>query len=309
MADGASAAYAAYPMYGGVMPPQQVMQQRPSVGGKGPMKRPSYDQRESFGKDKQPKEKKAKKLAEDAALVPPTPIIAFIKSRKREKACGKCAECKKPPCGTCPSCVLNKKSAEKRRCESLKCEKLPDAEPVAPPEPPKAPAGQAPLPTTMEAIGNELLIVSLDISKFSAAAGQDAETRAKYKALLERKSALHAAQSYARASVSRRKSKFPVGFSDPWSVINKLEKMRSRFAEYVVKQAPGSSSKTVERKRDKRDVLDGVITELVSKWSEELCPVDECDAEKFWLLLGKPRSVSYMDADVEVFDSDDSDSD
>lgn len=256
-----------------------------------------------------PASKRARKTMEDIALVSPLPVVSFIKSLTKRKACGKCSLCILPVCGKCKACILNAKGAEKRRCEALRCIKLPedDIAPVLP----KLPAGQAPLPTTVEGITEEIADTASKLIEIAPMRFKNHETKLTYKMLLARKGILHSAQLSLRNIRARRKSRFSVGFPEAWGIINKLEKTRVKFAEYVTKQSPGNSASVVQRKRDKRDVLDQTIAEYCTRWSEELCPVEDTDAEKFWKLVGKPReepmqtSGSSSDSEMEQPSDDD----
>jgi len=284
----------------------------PTVSGKGPAA-PVYVHPVVAGKRlppplsaEPPAPKRAKKTTEDATLVAPLPVIAFIKTKTRRKACGKCKECKKPVCGKCKACILNAKGSEKRRCEVLRCLKLPeDTAPVLP----KALPGQAPIPPTVEGIAAELSENASELAKLAGVRTHDHEAKAAYKALLARKAALHSAQVSLRNIRSRRKSRFPVGFPEAWGIINKLEKTRAKFAEYVVRQSPGNNSAAVERKRQKRDTLDRTISEYCSLWSEELCPVDDADADRFWKLIGKPRETAESSSDEYSEEEEDEEED
>ena len=245
--------------------------------------------------------KRAKKTTEDAALVAPLPVVAYIKSKTKRKACGRCAECNKPVCGKCKACVLNAKGSEKRRCEALRCLMLPEDDvPVLP----IAPPGQESLPTTVEGITAELATNAAQLAGM-AAGGQshDHNSKLAYKMLLARKALLHSAQVSLRNIRSRRKSRFPVGFPEAWGIINKLEKTRVKFADFVVQKSPGNNSAAVERKRQKRDTLDRTIGEYCSLWSEELCPVDDADADTFWKLIGKPRTTMDPSSSEDEEDS------
>jgi hypothetical protein len=151
-------------------------------------------------------------------------------------------------------------------------------------------------------VNSELADNAIKLAEMAGVRAHDHEAKALYKALLARKALLHSAQVSIRNTRSRRKSRFPVGFPETWSIINKLEYTRAKFAEFIVKQSPGNNSAAVERKRQKRDTLDRTIGEYCSLWSDELCPVDDIDADKFWKLIGKPR------VDVEMEESSASES-
>jgi hypothetical protein len=264
--------------------------------GKGPA--PGHNKRSlpPLSEAPAPAPKRAKRTSEDAVMVAPLPIIAFLKSKRKRKACGKCKECKKPPCGICKACEFNAKGTDKRRCEALRCLKLPEDDV---PAMPKAPPGQDPIPSTVEGVTVELNNNAMELSKLAGIRAHDREAKAKYKALLARKAILHSAQISLRNIRSRRKSRFPVGFPEAWGIINRLEKTRARFAEYIVKQSPGNNSAAVERKRSKRDTLDRTISEWCSLWSEELCPADDEDADKFWKLINMPREQIESDESEE----------
>lgn len=283
----------------------------PTVSGKGlpvpaPAQSPARKRLPTSPLEGESAPKRAKQTSLDATMVAPLPIVAFIKTKTRRKACGKCKECKKPVCGKCKACLLNAKGSEKRRCEALRCLKLPEDNT---PSVPQAPAGQTPIPTTIEGITAELAENATKLAHMAAIRPHDGPAKARYKQLLARKAILHSAQVSIRNIRSRRKSRFPVGFPEAWGIISKLEKTRSKFAEYIVKQSPGNNSAAVERKRQKRDTLDRTISEYCSLWSEELCPVDDADADKFWKLIGKSREVIETESDEDDYSDDESDED
>jgi hypothetical protein len=73
------------------------------------------------------KSKKSDTLTDDSTHVAPLPIVRFLQSRQTNRACGRCDECRKPPCGTCKQCIQNKNfpkkngNRDRRRCELLRC--------------------------------------------------------------------------------------------------------------------------------------------------------------------------------------------
>lgn len=254
-----------------------------------------------------PPHKRNKKTEMDAAMVAPLPIIDFIQSRVKPKACGYCELCQKPPCGKCKQCLLNAKGkTEKRRCAELKCIRFVKDEAKMDEGSPQLRPGDTPLPKTAEGISTELAANGEELAavsaKLSRSQGGDAQLKLRYKKLLERKSLLHSTQASLRNLKSHRKSPFPVGFPEIWGIIAKLEKARSKFATFVVKQAPGIKTEVVERKRQKRDTLDGTIAEYCQLWSEELAPIDAREAEEFWKLIGKSRNIPSASSDEEDYE-------
>ena len=252
----------------------------------------------------QPPRKRNKKTEMDAAMVAPLPIVEFIQSRVRPKACGYCELCQQPPCGECKECLLNARGkTDKRRCMKLKCVRFIKEEDEKRASPPKPAKGDAPIPNTIEGISAELAVNGEELAMVSAKLSRSQsdpalpELKRRYKKLLDRKSLLHSAQASLRNVKSHRKSPFPVGFPEIWGIIVKLERARVKFAQFVVKQGPGSKSDTVERKRQKRDTLDRTIAEYCQLWSEELVPIDSRDAVEFWKLVGLPRNIPSTSSD------------
>lgn len=131
----------------------------------------------------------------DVKLVAALPFINFLKSRLTPKACGRCAECKKPACGQCKACVQNAKTdakriadgkptaaqKEHRRCEALKCEKdMADSGAVLPQG----------IPDNKDALTDELTKVSGDLAEMSVKRGQPDFNEKQYDMLIERMRAL-----------------------------------------------------------------------------------------------------------------------
>lgn len=255
-----------------------------------------------------PPHKRNKKTEIDAAMVAPLPIVEFIQARVKPKACGYCVLCQKPPCGKCKQCLLNAKGkTEKRRCAELKCIRFVKDEMKREEEAPRAHGSDAPLPTTAEGISAELASNGEELAAISAKLARahgDHLTKYRYKKLLERKSLLHSAKASLHNVKSHRKSPFLVGFPEIWGVIAKLEKARSKFATFIVKQPGGCKADMVDRKRQKRDAIDSTIAEYCQLWSEELVPIDSRDAEEFWKLVNKPRDIPSASSDDEEEDED-----
>lgn len=241
----------------------------------------------------------------DAALVPPLPVIEFIQSRVRPKACGYCDLCKKAPCGTCKQCQLNCKNAgaEKRRCIMLKCRRFEDtsAEVAAPQIDPTIPESSEGISDEIATNCKELAAVSAQLSTMRSQALEH-----RYNKLLERKARLHTAQAELRNRKTHRKSPFPVGFAELWGIISKLEKARYKFATSIVKSSPIGRHDAIDRRRQKRDTLDRVIAEFCRLWGDELAPIDSHAASTFWKLVETPRASLPFDSeeDEDAFDTD-----
>lgn len=227
---------------------------------------------------------------EDDALVGPLPIIAFLQARIPAKACGHCAECRKPPCGRCRSCEQNagltpaELRKSKRRCEGLQCIRHMNAPQVSV----EAPPGQKSLPASLEGVRQELDVIKSKIKHLDAHRGTDRFSESRATAYAERKAALLSA---AKKFEAPRKVRFPVGFADTWGVVNAMEKHRHKFAAFVVKQRHAGDARTLVSKREMRDLLDGMILQFCSRFGEYLAPVNEADA--FWHALSQRRTIKH----------------
>lgn len=226
-------------------------------------------------------------VVEDSRLVAPHPAVAFIQDRVSVKACGHCRECKKPVCGVCRACELNKTltperlKRDKRRCVKLKCiHTMSDR------------GSEGPDPSDITA---ELAQVSEDLSVVSASRGRQDFDEKRYDRLLERKRVLCSELQDARSRRKSSKARFPVGFKDAWGVIANMEKARIKFAKFIVKQTHSESCRTLKSKRQLRDELDGMIVQLVTRFGEMLAPTDE--TREFWALANVGR---VPDSDTEI---------
>ena len=270
--------------------PEPAASPAPVAAGHGKTKRPASAPPPVAAR---PPTKRSKNAEADVAMVAPLPIVDYIQSRVKPKACGFCELCLKPPCGKCKQCVLNAKSkTDKRRCVELQCVRFAKADDR---QPAPSSSDKGDIPATSEGIAAALMANDLEIAAMLpklSKAHSDQSLRAKYMKLLDRKSELHSAQVSIRNTKSHRKSPFPVGFPETWGIISKLEKARLKFALFVVKQTPDTKTDIVDRKRLKRDILDRTISEYCQLWSEELAPLDIRDAEEYWKLVGKPRDSS-----------------
>ena len=230
----------------------------------------------------------------DAKLVAPLPFMRFIQSRLTPKACGRCLECKKPPCGICKACVQNTKTVTKRgetfclspdiqlkdhrRCESLKCEKDIGGLELA------IPQG---IPDNKEAITEELGKVSGDLAELSVKRGQPDFNEKQYDMLIERMRALREGLIIIKNRKARRRAKFQVGFHDVWGVLMSLEKDRLKFAKFIVRTASSEECRTIDMKRTMRDDLESMQLDIAHKHAALLCPFEE--KETFMKELEKTR--------------------
>jgi hypothetical protein len=238
----------------------------------------------------------------DSALVPPLPVVAFLQARAPHKACGHCAECRRPPCGSCRSCEQNARLSPeklrecKRRCEALRCVRERSMGTVAPqPTPPN----QESLPSTLEGIREELDQLKHKIRRMDQRRGSSKFSEKRSSAYAARKASLIVAAS---AREQPRKVRFPVGFADTWGVVNAMEKNRHKFATFVVKQSHAGDARTLVTKREMRDVLDGMILQFCSRFGEFLAPVD--DQEAFWAALAQHRGAPRHKRSRDESDSD-----
>lgn len=238
-------------------------------------------------------------LDRDAALVSPLPVVAFIDAKFMPKACGHCSHCKAPPCATCKTCLLNAKLApekqkDKRRCEKLTCVRV-IAKGAASASVAAATGAGAALAAgegeeqDLEQITEDLVRVSNELATVSAQRGTPGFDEAAYRELIERKKRLHLAKIKAKAKKTKRKIPFPTGAHEAWGVVSSLEKLRQKFAKFVVKNSSSESCKrTVAIKREMRDELDGIIKQWCVRFGEVIAPVNE--EEEFFTLLDKLRS-------------------
>lgn len=133
----------------------------------------------------------------DAQLIAPLQFMRYLQDRQNPKACGRCAECKKPPCGTCKACIQNaKRTAEistsdpekrkknlkdHRRCEALRCEKDKSAANVP------YPTG---VPEDREELAEALAKTAADLAEAGAKSGTPDFDRQAYQALVSRMKSL-----------------------------------------------------------------------------------------------------------------------
>jgi len=229
-------------------------------------------------KQRKKKEHKSKKshhtkhADRDAKLVAPLPFISFLKSRLTPKACGRCAECKKPPCGQCKACVQNIKTQgvkEHRRCEALKCAKdMPDANVKMPDS----------VPNNKNELSDELFKVSGELAEISEKRGLPDFDSLKYDSLIERQRSLREGLIILKNRKARKRVKFQVGFHDVWGVIMSLEKDRLKFAKFIVRTASSEECRTIDMKRKMRDDLEVIQLDLARKHAAILCPLEEKEA-------------------------------
>lgn len=234
--------------------------------------------------------RRPQKMSADARMVAPLPFMRFLESRHTPKACGRCEECKKPPCGTCRACIQNAKSAAKhdpptktsgkdrRRCEALKCTKdAGDSETALPQG----------IPDDRDALTEELAKASTDLADMSFRRGQADFDEAQYERLIEHLRSLREGLAIMKNRKARRRAKFQVGFHDVWGVLSSLEKGRIKFAKFIVRTASSDECRTIEMKRAMRDDLEAMQLQIARKHASLLAPCDEKEA--FMAELAKGR--------------------
>ena len=247
--------------------------------------------------------KHPQQMDRDVKLVASLPFFRFLQSRMTPKACGRCAECKKPACGQCKACIQNAKTdakrgeapaaaagpgvkkdvapsqgKDRRRCEALKCEKDTVNADVAMPQG---------VPDNKDALAEELAKVSSDLAELSAKRGQPEFNERQYLMIIERMRALREGLIILKNRKARRRAKFQVGFHDVWGVITSLEKDRLKFAKFIVRTASSEECRTIDMKRMMRDDLEAVQLEIARKHAALLAPYEEKEA--FMIELGKIR--------------------
>ena len=223
-------------------------------------------------------------MERDAKLVAALPFMQFLQLRQTPKACGRCVECKKPPCGVCKACVQNAKAdqvkgqKDRRRCEMLKCFKdLADRQLVMP----------TGVPDTKEALTQEIEAISSELAEISVKRGQPDFDERRYNQLIDRNHLLREGITIIKNRKARRRARFPVGFHDVWGVLSGLEEQRIKNAKFVVRTGSSDECRTVELKRDIRDYIETKQLELAGMYSQYLCPFEEKEA--FLIELKKDR--------------------
>jgi hypothetical protein len=220
----------------------------------------------------EPSPARAERVSNDSKLVAPLPVVRFLQARQTHKACGRCEECKKPPCGVCKQCVQNQKhpkpngNRDRRRCEALKCKKD-MREPAAP-----AITG---VPMEKEEISKALQKVSTQLANISALRGTAAFNEAQYDSLVLQLRNLHEALASLKNSKSKQTTSFPQCFHDAFGVVAELEKKRLKFAKFVVRAGSGADCRTLADRREMRDDLEKMITFWCTQRAKNLAPVDE----------------------------------
>jgi hypothetical protein len=209
--------------------------------------------------------KKARTVNDDALLVPPLPIVRFIESHVIRKACGKCEECKKPPCGVCKACLQNQKgkSKERKRCESLKCK-----------NDPITPASTDPS-KTREEVAKRLQQISSELAVVSAFRGTPRFNAVEYNNKMEEMQKLHKDMSTHKSRKARRRTGFPKGFLDCLGVLMVMETKRQKFARSIVRTFNSDESGTLKAKRRMRDKLDAYIRDWCRDLAKTLIPKGE----------------------------------
>jgi len=240
---------------------------------------------------------------DDLRKIAPLPVMAFIQSCVRQKACGHCAECKKPPCGKCRACHQNSKVAtirsarDKRRCEALTCIRFTATTACARTSVSSSamvlPSGGGIVAASNpEGLSRQLAELGSVLAKMNRQYPKDWDD-AEYEKLLERKKALHVLHARFSAVATTAKTKklartsMPIGFSDAYGVVAALERSRSKFAKFATKVTVTENSRTIAKKREMRDVLDQMISNFCTVFGELLAPTDR--PEVYWELLSKTR--------------------
>jgi uncharacterized protein (UPF0335 family) len=153
-----------------------------------------------------------------------------------------------------------------------------------------APASSSSPVQDLEEVSEELSKVSSQLATISAQRGSHGFDESVYRKLIEQKKQLHMAKVKAKARKSKRKTPFPTGAHEAWGVVSALEKIRQKFAKFVVKNSASDGCKrTVIIKRQMRDELDNIILQWCTRFSDVVAPVNE--EEEFLTLLDTPREI------------------
>lgn len=212
-----------------------------------------------------PPPEKRQHLCNDLKSISPVPIYSYIKKNICPKACGRCDECKKPPCGTCKTCISNLVSSKvKKRCKNLTCVRFINMET---PEKPTM---------TRDQIKKELTDITCSIAEKGGAMPEEE--------LVQLQKRAGDLRSYLQKTLKR--DRVPPGFFDVWNIVSDLEKRRAAIAKWIAK-SPGSNPSVVDDKRDIRDTLEKMIIQLCERFSNSLDPIK--DPTSYFEVLKSPR--------------------
>jgi hypothetical protein len=230
--------------------------------------------------------------AEDVKQISELPVVRYIRSSVTPKACGKCTECKKPPCGVCGTCVLNKRASEgqflvlsgkavrdNRRCEVLCCKnQKSSSRPVIAQIPTMAPQ------YTIEELNAMITTKTTELTKISTLRGKPEFDQARVDTLLREIDQLRVNKTLMTSK--GRRFQTPVGFQDVWSMISHLETKRAKCANFVVK-AKSEECRTVPDKREICRTIDFLNTVICTKLHKNLVPAK--DSKEFLAIAKTER--------------------
>lgn len=141
-----------------------------------------------------------------------------------------------------------------------------------------------------EELSRALQKATRKLSDISAVRDTSAFDEKEYATLVSEIRRIHEKLSMHKCLKSTKKTQFPAGFSDSWSVVCEMERKRLKFAKFVVRNS--DDCRTVPDKRAMRDELDRMILSWCTKRAANLTPKGRGSVYDKLLLQGRDTAHS-----------------
>ena len=194
--------------------------------------------------------------ADDIALET-HPVLIFLREHTPVRPCGRCHECRKPPCNTCTNCRnnqhLTERSRDRKRCIAHGCSKLTDEELVKYRNAYAEEDKMGQIERELRELRNKLMVEERNVTELE----------------IEQKKLLEALETLQERHITMDED-VPDGYECLLLSVQTLETERDRIARLVKRRTTRDSPEVMRTRRQLRNYYGLRICDLARKFATDM---------------------------------------